>query len=237
MQVPQILKPTRKKIIILIGLIILGFFIFNRFSKPKVESLQITQVQRADIAQTISSAGILTGKDVVDLKFRIGGKIYSLNVKAGDQVNKGDVIATLDTQQLSIDLQQARNTLRDKQAAVEEIEDDVKDHDDDESFTQKADRTAAQVARDNAFDSVKEAQRAFQDAVIVSPIFGIVTQVNAIPGEVVSASEVIVQVADFSSFYFDTDVDESDINQVAVGTPTNVSLDAYPDQLFIGFVD
>lgn len=236
MKMPGIFKPSRKKIIVLIVLLIIAFSGFNNFFKPKESILQFATVQKQDIKSIVSSSGSLTGKNVADLKFKSSGKLSYVNVKVGDLVYAGEVIAGLDTQQLSIELQQAQNTLKDKQALVDKALDDVKDHSADESFTQRVTRTTAQVARDNAIDNVKEAQRAFQDTVIISPIAGLVTKVPYIPGQIIG-SDTIAQVVDFSQTFFDTDIDEADIGKIALGQKAEVSLDAYSDKVFEGVVD
>ena len=236
MKIPNFLRPSKKKLIILVVLLIATVMGFNFFGRKKQTPLQFAQVKRQDIRSIVSSSGILTGKNVVDLKFKSSGKLAYLNVKLGDKVSAWQVIAGLDTQGLNIDLQQAQNTLRDKQAIVEKALDDIKDHSKDESFAQKKDRTAAEVARDNAYDSVKEAQRAFEDAVIVSPTAGLITQVNPIPGQNVSTSDVIARVVDFSEILFDSDIDEADIGKISVGQKAEVTLDAYPDKTFRGSV-
>lgn len=237
MQIPNILKPSKKKIIVLIVLALAGITSFNYFNNKKEAPLQFVAVKRHDIRSVVSSSGSLTGKAVANLKFKSGGKLAYINVKTGDNVSAGQVIAGLDTQDLAITLQQAENTLRDKQAIAQKAEDDVKDHSSDESFAQKVTRTTAQTARDSAFDSVKAARRAFQDAVILSPINGIVTQAIQISGQTVGGADLIAQVVDMSSIYFDTDIDEADISKISTGLPVEVTLDAYPDQIFKGIVD
>lgn len=237
MKIPNILKPNKKKIIILAALVIISFLGFYFFGQKQESPLQFAQVKRQDIKATVSSSGTLTGKDTANLKFKSSGKLAYINVKAGDKVYAGQVIAGLDTQDLNITLQQAQNTYRDKQAIAEKAEDDVKDHSKDESFAQKVTRTTAQAARDSAYDAVKAAQRAFQDATIVSPIEGIVTQVTFIPGQTVGAADLIAQIIDTSSIYFDTEVDEADIGSLSSGQKSEVSLDAYPNQIFKGVVD
>lgn len=229
-------KPGRKKIIIFIILLFGAFLVFNFLAKPKIQPLQFATVKKEDIASTVSSSGSLTGKNTVDLKFKSSGKLAYLNVKAGDKVSKYQAIAGLDTQALSIDLQQAYNILRDKEAIKEKAEDDVKGHDKDESFAQKVTRTTAEVAKDNAYDDVKAAQKALADAVITSPIEGIVIQAEFIPGQIVGASDVIARIVDFSEFFFDTDIDEADIGKIALGQKTRVALDAYPQREFEGAV-
>ncbi len=238
MRIHGILKPSKKKIILLIILIAVAIIGFNFFGKGKKPvPMQFASVKRQDIKSVVSSSGILTGRSVANLKFKSGGKLLYINVKAGDWVKKYQVIAGLDTRDLAITLQQAQNTLVAKDAAAKKAEDDVKNHDKDETFTQKETRTAAQIARDNAFDSVKSAEKAFEDAVIISPIEGFTTQAIQTPNQTVSGTDLIAQIVDMSSIYFDSDVDESDISNIGVGTPSEVTLDAYPKQVFKGLVD
>ena len=215
MQIVSYLKLLKKRLIfvIIIFIIIAGGYYF--FTRPKEVPLQLAGVKIQNIQSTISAAGILSGKKSASLHFKSSGKLSYINVKTGDKVSAGQVIAGLDTQNLSIALQQAENAYRDKQAIAQKIEDDVKDHDDDETFTQKANRTTAQAARDSAYDAVKEARRAFQDTVIVSPIDGIVTSAIEVPGQTVTASDIIAQVVDNSETYFDAEVDEADIGSVS----------------------
>ena len=238
MKIPGIFKPSKRKIIItIIVLILFSAAGFKLFGGKKQAPIQFAAVKRQDIKSIVSSSGNLTGKSVANLKFKSSGKLAYVNIKVGDPVKENDVIAGLDTQDLKIALQQAFNTYRDKQAIAEKAEDDVKDHSKDESFAQKVTRTTAQSARDSAFDSVKAAQRTFQDAVITAPFFGVVTQAIEVSGQTVSSTDLIAQIVDFSSIYFDTDVDEADIFKVAVGAPAEVTLDAYPGEVFKGKVD
>lgn len=237
MKISRLLRPGKKKLIILAVIIIAIILGFNFFAPKKQAPMQFVSVKKQDIRSTISSSGTLTAKFVANLKFKSSGKLAYINVKAGDTVSAGQVIAGLDTQQLSIELQQAQNTLRDKQAIVDKTLDDVKDHSKDETFTQRQTRTTAEVGRDNAVDSVKAAQRAFQDAVIISPIAGTVTQAPITTGgQNISGSDLIAQVVDFSVIYFDTDVDEADISKISLDQKAQISLDAYPNQTFNGVV-
>lgn len=237
MKITHILKLNKKKIIILAVILLAAILAFNFFTRPQNQALQFATVTRQDIASTVSSSGTLTGKNVADLKFKSSGKLSYISVKVGEKVYEGEIIAGLDTQQLSIELQQATNTLRDKQALVDKALDDVKDHSFDESFTQRVTRTTAQVARDNAYDEVKAAEKALQDAYLFTPITGIVTKAPFVAGQNISASDVIAQVVDFSQIYFDTGIDESDIGKIKLGQKAEITLDAYSDKVFGGMVD
>lgn len=225
--------PKRFLIPVVVVLLLLANFALSR-GNNKVEP-QFAEVKKMDLKQVVSSSGVLAGKDDLDLKFRTGGKLSYINVTAGDSVSRWQVIAGLDTTELLIDLRTAQNTLRDKRAIVDKIHDDLKDVTA-ESFTQRQTRTTAEVAQDNAYEGVLAAQKALYDATIFSPIDGIITNVNVIPGQVVTAADVIAHVANFSQIIFKSDVDESDIPKVSLGQDAQVTLNAYGDRVFKGTV-
>lgn len=242
------MRPNKKKVVIfaiLVTAVILGF---NFFGRPRQTPLQFATVKKQDIKATVSSSGTLTGKNSASLRFKTSGKLTFINVKAGDQIYAGQVLAGLDTRELAINLQQAQNTLRDKQATVDKVLDDI--HlfqygnggfanvgSSNETMTQRQLRTTAEVARDNSYDSIKLDKQAFEDATIVSPINGIVIQAIEVTGQTVTGADLIVQVVDTSEIYFDTDVDEVDLNKVSLGLKAEIILDAYPDRIFSGTVD
>lgn len=248
MGIPAFLRPTKKKLLILATLIIIAVLGFNFFGRPRQTPLQFAEVKRQDIKATVASSGNLTGKNSADLKFKSAGKLTFINVKTGDKVFAGQVIAVLDTQDLAIQLQQAQNTLRDKQATADKVIDDIHLFQygnggfanvgtPNETMTQRQLRTTAEVSRDNAFDSIKAVQRDFQDTVIISPIGGLVTSAIQVPNQTVTGADLIAQVVDTGAIYFDSDIDEADISKIKVGLPAEVILDAYPDSVFTGTVD
>jgi membrane fusion protein, macrolide-specific efflux system len=226
-----------KKVLVpgIIIILALGWLLYPKSSTPI--QLDTVKVEKHDIKAIISASGILTGKESSILKFRSGGKLAYLNVKVGDNVSAGQVIGGLDTQDLNISLQQAQNTYRDKQALAQKAEDDIKGHESDETYAQRATRTSAQAARDSAYDGVKAAQRAFQDAVIISPISGVVVdQASITPGQNISTSDIVATIVDFSQFEFSADVDEADISKIGLNQKAEVSFNAYGDQIFTGQV-
>ena len=240
LSIKGILKPLKKlpkKYLIIILVLFFGIGGFFFFRNRNNEPLAYHTVAREEIKSTVSASGILKGKDTVNLKFPSGGRLSYLQVREGDTVYRGQALAGLDTRDLSIALQQARNTLREKQAIVDKIHDDVKDHSGDESFSQKQSRTSAEVAKDNAYDSVRAAESAFRNSVITSPISGIVTSAPYLPGQFVSGADIIVQVSDNSQVYFDAEIDESDIGKVTSGQKAEVTLNNLSELTILGDVE
>ncbi|KKQ16433.1 MAG: Efflux transporter, RND family, MFP subunit [Candidatus Daviesbacteria bacterium GW2011_GWA1_36_8] len=239
----------KRRSLIILTLIILIIFGVDYFTigNKKPAQIEYTKVERTDIKSTVSTSGVLTGKDTANLKFKTGGKLSYLNVKQGDRVYEGQIIAGLDSQDLAINLQQAQNTYRARQADVDKILDDIHLFQygnggfgnvgtKNETMTQRQLRTDSEVLMDNAFDNLKQAQRAFQDTAIVSPIDGLITQASFLPNQFVSPADLITSVVNDNEIFFDAEVDESDISKIQLGQNAEVSLNAYPDKIFKGEV-
>lgn len=221
-----------KKVWIPLLLIIIGVGGYFLWPKPKAEPIQLAEIKTGEVKSIISTSGTLEGTDSADLRFKISGKLNNMAVEPGERVKKGQFIASLDTQDLSINLQQAQNNFEAKNATATRAEDDVKDNANDENFTQAEERTLAQKARDNAYDDIKAAQRAFQDAYLYAPLAGIITKADPNAGQNVSPSDLIAQIVDESDYVFEAEVDESEIGRVKLGQKATVTLNSYPDQIF-----
>ncbi len=237
--------PKKVWIPVMIAIIALSYYGYSQ-TKPKVE-IQTTAVKRQAIQETISASSILTGRKTANLHFLSGGKLANISVKEGDRIEEGTTVASLDMQQLSINLTQAQNNVRSTQAAVDKAIDDIhlnqygnggfdKVGSAEETQAQKNSRTTAEVQRDNAVDTLKAAQRAFQDAVLIAPISGIVTLTVPVQGQNVTGADTIAQIVDDSEIYIDAEVDESDIGKISVGQKANITLNSYPDQTFSGTI-
>ena len=225
-----------KKIWITGLIILIGVGGYYLWPKPEEKPILTAEVTTGEVKSVISTSGTLEGTDSADLRFKISGKLNNIAVKAGEKVEKGDLIASLDTQDLNIALQQARNNFVAKDATAKRAEDEVKENDGDENFTQQEERTLAQKARDNAFDDIKAAQRAFQDAYIYAPLAGIVTKADPNVGQIVSAADIIAQIVDESEYVFEAEVDESDLGRIKLGQTADVVLNSHPEQIFKAIV-
>ncbi|TSC85420.1 MAG: Efflux transporter, RND family, MFP subunit [Microgenomates group bacterium Gr01-1014_7] len=223
-----------------------GFIIFTQ-TRTKPDRFQTSEVKRQDIKSTVSASGTLSGATTVNLHFQTSGKLFSLNVKAGDSVKKGQFLAGLDALDEISDLNKTQNTLRDKEAALRKVYDDIHLFQygnggfgnvgtGNETETQRATRTAAEVAKDNAFDEVKKAQKALGDKSLISPVSGIVLKSDFVPGQNVSSSDTIIQLADKDRVLFEAEIDEADISRVSLGQRVDVNLDAYGGRIFEGEV-
>lgn len=103
----------RKKIIIwaiVAVLIVGGIVIASLNGKPKVEYNTATALI-GDLTQTVSETGTIKPEKELDLNFAAAGRIAVVNVKIGDTVTGGTVLAELDKSDLLIKLKEAQARL------------------------------------------------------------------------------------------------------------------------------
>ena len=112
-----------KKIILLISAIILILIIilFQVNSKKQEVDFDLFEVIRGDISQEISEVGQLKKGEEINLAFKSSGIIQKIYVEVGDQVNKWDVLAKIDTQGLNIQLDQAKSDMKIYQANLDKL--------------------------------------------------------------------------------------------------------------------
>jgi RND family efflux transporter MFP subunit len=91
---------------------------------------------------------------------------------------------------------------------------------------------------------VREAEVAVENTRIVAPFDGTVLSKNADVGEIVaslagaaSSRAAVVTIADMSSLGVEADVSEANITRVFSNQPCEITLDAYPEHRYSGYVD
>ncbi len=237
------------------GLILIVILAVVFLRRPN--SSNIYTVVRGDLVDNIQLSG--TYKIAAETKVNSPKGILSkLYVKNGDKVKRGarlfyiqstatakDKAAAFASYQSAQSLyQEALNTRRNTQAAVDSEHDADKNYDGAETFAQRATRTAAEVANDNAWDALraaeanlKSAEAAYQDtqsALITSPADGTVANLQNNAGDAVEDN--ILVIADFGNPKVIIPVNEVNINKISIGQKADVTFDGVPGQVFDGIV-
>ena len=84
------------------------------------------------------------------------------------------------------------------------------------------------MAVESAEINLARAERLLAEATLVAPFDGVITAVNARPGE--PASGILVEMADLSSLQVALEVDEVDIAQIRVGQTAELTPATFPDE-------
>ncbi len=102
-----------------------GFFAYRKvFPKSEVKVLETAKVERGDIRGVLVETGIIKPQvgAVVKIGSRATGTIIQMNVKIGDRVKKGDLIALIDDRDTREKAHRLRASLQAEQHTLNQIE-------------------------------------------------------------------------------------------------------------------
>lgn len=221
-------------VIVLVGLGIGAKLIFGNKSESVVNT---TTVQKGEVKEELILSGQVKADKYAALSFPTYGKISWVGVAEGDTVRQGTALTSLDKTTLNATYMQALNTYKSYQAAAESTLDSVKDHDSDETFAQKATRTAAEVARDNAYDAVQAAEYNLKNSTLYAPFSGLISSLPfPSPGVNVSLGQTQVEIVDPASIYFEVQADQNEVTEVKEDQEVTIVLDSFKDKKITGKV-
>jgi len=239
-------------------IVIAGLQILGKGDSHKIRYIT-ADASRGTLTVTVTATGTLEPVNQVDLGSEISGTIKTVLVDFNDRVKQGQVLATMNTDQLQAKVNQARASLELAKAQVKEAEATIIEtrnklrranelkksgtYSQEEFDTAQAayDRAVAELARSKA--QVAQAQASLDaelttlsKATLVSPIDGIVLSRSVEPGQTVAASfqtPVLFTLAEnLTQMELHVDVDEADVGQVKEGQDAEFTVDAYPSKSF-----
>ncbi|HHV65071.1 MAG TPA: efflux RND transporter periplasmic adaptor subunit [Peptococcaceae bacterium] len=103
----------KKKWKLILGAV-LGFFILSVlvFEATRPLNAELLTVQKEDIAKTFRENGLVRAEKETLIYSLYGGKISGIHVKEGDKVKAGDLLVSMDSQELRYQVQQLEAELR-----------------------------------------------------------------------------------------------------------------------------
>lgn len=104
---------------------VIGYFAYDRFFKPQpitTAAPQLVAVSRGSVVATVSATGSVVPAATADLSFSASGRLKELNVTIGQAVQKGDVLARLETSDLELQVVQAKAQLASAEAKLKSLQ-------------------------------------------------------------------------------------------------------------------
>ena len=228
--------------IVLVVLAVAGWWVLT--PGKKIEYVK-GKSEVATIRALVTATGTLQPIDKVTVGAEVSGRIDDVLVDFNDRVKKGQVLARINTDELSARAVQARATVAQAQANLAKAENDLRRAIDlrDKGFVSRAAYDQALAARDVARASLAngraasdQAEANLAKAAIRSPIEGIVLNRKVERGQTVAASfqtpELFVIASDLTKLELTVNIDEADIGEVKVGQEATFTVDAYPARIF-----
>ncbi|MFP3869234.1 MAG: efflux RND transporter periplasmic adaptor subunit [Desulfobacteraceae bacterium] len=232
----------------------------------EVEVATVVKIYPAQAFTLLNASGYVVAQRKAAVSSKSTGRLAYLEVEEGSRIRKDEVIASLENQDLIAARDQLASNVKVAEAARLEAEAELEDaavnykrykdlvaadlvsrqdFDAAEARYKKAQAAiiSAQANINAARAALAKAQTEVEYTLIRGPFDGLVLTKNAEVGEVVApfgaatnARAAVVTMADMDSLMVEADVSESNINQVRVGQPCEIQLDAIPGERFQGEV-
>ena len=176
----------------------------EKAAAPNIRPVRTVTVEPSEAGETISLTGEIKPRYEADIGFRVNGKILERPVDVGTQVKKGELLARLDPQQYRQDFEVAKAEVAKADAEVARSQA--------QEYRQREllkNGHTTQVSYDQALKTFKTAQ-AQADAARAKQVQasenlgytdlkadndGVISAIGAEPGQVVSAGQMVVRLA------------------------------------------
>lgn len=250
-------RPRRRWLGWLIAALLLGavaawvFLAPAPFLLPKVQTTTVQIVTPTEASTVLTATGYTYARERAAVGSRVIGRVVELKVDEGDRVEKGAVIAVLDSADLRASIQEVEaqvveakarlaNAQREEQRQGALLKDGITT-----ASTYDTARTSLDVAKAQVgtIEARLRSLRAQLDyTVIRSPLRGVVVDRNVEVGEMVApggftsqqSTGAIVRIADPSSLEVEADINEAYIARLKPGQPASIRVDAVPDRQYKG---
>ena len=223
-------------------------------SAPEIETVTVAvsrDVQPSAGTPILTASGYVVARRQAVVSAKIQGRLEELRVEEGSEVQKGEVLARLESFDFEAAVNRAKAAVRRAEADLAEQQrllrvaerlaaEKILAEDEREAAESRVRIAEAQLAQQEADLAFVEAQ--LQHTIIKAPFAGVVIKKMAEVGESVApippgvnisiASGAIVALADLATLEVEADVAEANVAKVGNGQPAEVTVEAIPDRRY-----
>jgi len=244
-------------IIIFFGFVVifaLGFLLWTNFFSDKIDVNLVTAFKKtqAETSAILTASGYVVAQRKASVASKATGRLIYLGVVEGDKVKKNQILARIEDDDVKALLQQAKANLslnkaklldaKSKYLRQKKLYEKKLGTEADFQFTDANYKTVL-ASIEVAKAQVKKAKVDLENTYIRAPFDGTVLTKNADIGEIVSplgasatSRSAVVTIADMSSLQVEADVSESNIERIKPNQDCEISLDAYSEIRYPGYV-
>ncbi|MDF1675099.1 MAG: efflux RND transporter periplasmic adaptor subunit [Vicingaceae bacterium] len=194
-------------------------------------NVEANKVIAKQITINYDANGVFLANQQLDFSSEISGRIVGVLVDEGDFVNKGQVIASIKSDKLSVELQNAQDVYDKALKDKERFENSFKNG----GVTQQQ-LDQSTLAVENADAQLEQAKIKYNDTQIKAPITGYVNKRYIELGTYASPGTPLFELVDISKLKLKVTVNESLVTNVKVGDTVKVTASIFPDKEFMGKV-
>ena len=233
--------PTGKILGWIAAVIVLGIALFALYTQwivparlPEPELMTVKRMTNTANPPLLTASGYLVADRQATISPKMAGRVVRLGFDIGSHVRRGDVLAVLESEDLLAQVDEASAALNNAQLEYNRQRAMYEQGVSSRALLDAAEAqlriTRARVARGNV---------ALTDNVVRAPFDGTITAKNTEVGEVISPYSVtsqgssqgggsIATLADLNSMEMDAEVNESNLSQLRLSQPAEITVDAFP---------
>jgi len=179
----------------------------------KLMSVTSIKAEVKDFNHYVEVQGTVKADQTIDLHAEMGGTVTAILVKEGQNVSKGQLLATLDSEVidnsvLQLDTQLAlATTTFERQARLWE-----------QNIGSEIQYLQAKAQKEGLENSVKSLKAQARKMKIIAPFSGIIDQIYAKTGELTSPQKPFLKLVNLSKVYIESEVTETYLNSIKKDT-------------------
>lgn len=184
-----------------------------------------------DFDKVVTLGGLTAAENTVSVIAKVSGmeQIQAVNVKVGDKVEAGQVLAVLDNETSAINLSNAQLQFDNAYTNYENGK---------QLFAlgavSQSELNQLNMAYENANNTLRQAQMAMDYATVTAPISGTVTMSNADVGSYATASAPMFEIANVDTLEISTGINEQNVSKIAIGQEVLLRINSVSDQWMSG---
>jgi len=216
--------------------------------------VKVFKAARMKISEKLFYTGTIEAWQKINLTPDVGGKIARILVNEGDRVSKGQVLAELDAEAITLQLKQAEAALAVTQASFNNAQTNLERMErlskekavSDQQYEQvKLGYDSAKAQLQQAQAAVNLAQHSLDVSILKAPFSGVIASRNAEVGDVINpmmggfspgSGGGVLTLVDFSRIKIKVDISGADITRIQKGQAARLRVPTIPGQEFNGVV-
>ena len=209
-------------------------------SNIELTASDIATAQKIDMAQGIPVSGTLKALRSAVVKARVAGELIAMDVREGDAVMAGQVIARVDPTEY---LARQRQAQQQAEAARAQVEVTQRQFDNNNALvnqgfisktaldTSIANLNGAKATYQAALSALDITTKALEDCQLKAPLSGFISQRFAQPGERVAPEARLVEIVDLSQLELEAAISSADALHVKIGLLATLTAEGSPQEV------
>ncbi len=212
---------------------------------PPPVPVEVAPVIERIVEKEIQTVGTVEANLYTTVSAEVQGAVAEFDLREGDRLEKGQVLAKLRRTDLEIAIKEAKANLREKEALFNRAAHDHRRFKAlfDEGAISASELDRAEASADAAKALKESTEEAFQKiadqlrrTTVIAPFSGYIVKKHVELGQWVDEGGKVADLVDIDTIYVLIPVNERDIGKIRKGDAATVTVDTYPGRTFEGAI-